>query len=126
MSHLGNGLTPSISNFVTQHPTIYEVTDNSDGTKTYTRVETIDTTPYYRWDNTVLPRTEAFPPGFRMIAHSTDAGADRGEIFPEDDEGEGWNHITECCNEGEEDCMIMKGLVFPDRPCDVLGIAFGK
>ena len=104
------------------HPSIYRVTDNSDGTKTYTRVSTLDSSPYYRWDNTVLPRTEAFPPGFRMIAHSNDPGAQQG--------GEsGANMLTECCDftaNGDEDCVSWDRLEFPTRTCDFLGIAMGK
>lgn len=103
------------------HPTIYEVTTNSDGTKKYTRAPFLDTSPYYRWDNTVLPKTEAFPPGFRMIAHSNDAGAALGEI----DDG---NIMTECCDligDDEEDCQEWNKLHFPTQSCDFLGIAFG-
>ena len=103
------------------HPTIYEVTDNADGTKTYTRAPGIDTSPYYRWDNSVLPKTEAFPPGFRMIAHSNDPGANQG--------GEtGANMLTECCDllgDEEEDCVSWDRLHFPTRTCDFLGIAMG-
>ena len=103
------------------HPTIYEVTDNADGTKTYTRAPGIDTSPYYRWDNSVSPKTEAFPPGFRMIAHSNDPGANQG--------GEtGANMLTECCDllgDEEEDCVSWDRLHFPTRTCDFLGIAMG-
>lgn len=58
---------------------MYEVTENGDGTKTYTRART-KATAYYRWDQGAIPAAEAFPPGFRMIAHSNDFGADVGEI----------------------------------------------
>jgi len=101
------------------HPTIYEVTDNADGTKTYTRAPDIFSSPYYRWDNSVNPKTEAFPPEFRMIAHSNDFGADQGG------ESEG-NMLTECCNfrgDGEV-CESWDRLEFPTRKCDFLGIAF--
>eukprot|EP00561_Arcocellulus_cornucervis_P012712 CAMPEP_0185802860 /NCGR_PEP_ID=MMETSP1322-20130828/2246_1 /TAXON_ID=265543 /ORGANISM="Minutocellus polymorphus, Strain RCC2270" /LENGTH=169 /DNA_ID=CAMNT_0028498661 /DNA_START=168 /DNA_END=674 /DNA_ORIENTATION=+ len=73
------------------HPSIYEVTANEDGTETFTRVDNLDSSPYYRWDNSVSPKTEAFPPGFRLITASSDAGANNG--------GEnGGNMFTECCN----------------------------
>ena len=64
----------------------------------------------------------AFPPGFRMIAHSNDPGADQGG------ESEG-NMLTECCDflgDEEEDCRNWDRLHFPSRKCDFLGIAFGK
>jgi len=106
------------------HPTIYQViTNNNDGTKSYVRAPKIETSPYYRWDNSVLPKTEAFPPGFRMIAHSNDLGASKsGEL--------GFNMFTECCNlrmedgEEEEDCQNWNELHFPSQKCDFLGIAF--
>ena len=82
------------------------------GTKTYNRVNTLDTSPYYRWDNSVLPRTEAFPPDFRMIAYSTD------------------NLFTECCDyspSGDEICTEQEGtLNFPTRNCDFFSIALGE
>jgi len=102
------------------HPSIYEVADNPDGTQTYTRVSNLETSPYYRWDNSVLPRTEAFPPGFRMIAASDDPGADGGEA-------EGFKAMfTECCTllgGEEESCESWERLMFPDRACDFLGLA---
>ena len=103
--------------FIVQHPSIYEVVQNGDGSKTFTRVDALDSSPYYRWDNSVLPKTEAFPPGFRMIAHSNDAGAE-GKI------------MTECCNilaDEEESCATWGRLHFPpNRKCDFVGIALGE
>ena len=100
-----------------QHPSIYEVVQNGDGSKTFTRIDAVETSPYYRWDNSVLPRTEAFPPGFRMIAHSNDIGAE-GQM------------LTECCNiirDEEESCSEWDRLHFPpNRKCDFLGIALGE
>ena len=104
-----------------KHPSIYEVTDNSDGTQTYTRVSQLESSPYYRWDNSVLPKTQAFPPGFRMIASTDDQGSDNG--------GErGGNMFTECCqlSGGGENCVSWERLNFPSRNCDFLGIAFGE
>jgi len=101
------------------HPSIYEVTANGDGTETFTRVSELETSPYYRWDNSVEPKTEAFPPGFRMIAASDDFGANAGG---END----LNMFTECCNyvNGQEDCQSWNKLHFPTRTCSFLGIAF--
>jgi len=102
------------------HPSIYRVVDNGDGTETFIRADELDTSPYYRWDNSVLPLTEAFPPGFRMIASTADDGAGQG--------GEnGENMFTECCNIGFlgiEDCQSWNRLKFPTQTCDFLGIAF--
>mmetsp|Transcript_18726 Transcript_18726/g.28079 ORF Transcript_18726/g.28079 Transcript_18726/m.28079 type:complete len:124 (+) Transcript_18726:111-482(+) len=105
-----------------QHPSIYRVT-RSQGTKTYTRVSQLESSPYYRWDNSVLPRTEAFPRGFRMIAYSNQQGSNAG--------GEtGGNMFVECCNVGpneEESCTETVGaLEFPTQRCDFVGLAFGK
>lgn len=100
------------------HPSIYRVTDNGDGTEAFTRVDNLFSSPYYRWDNSVKPTTEAFPPGFRMIAANTDPGANLG--------GEnGSNMFTECCNmvDDEEDCRSWNTLKFPNQPCDFVGIA---
>jgi len=107
------------------HPSIYEVTANGDGTETFTRVSDLESSPYYRWDNSVLPRTEAFPPGFRMIAASNDPGADGGG-------GDGFPAMfTECCKvrpNGEEGrCESWEGsLVFPTQSCGFLGISLGE
>jgi len=112
--------TPYIENqSLYWHPTIYRVTQNQ-GTKTYTRVSQLESSPYYRWDNSVLPKTEAFPPGFRMIAYSNQQGANVG--------GEtGGNMFVECCNfvNDEESCTNTVGtLEFPTQACDFLGLAF--
>jgi hypothetical protein len=104
-----------------QHPTIYEVTTDQNGVETYTRAPDIFTSPYYRWDNSVLPATEAFPPSFRMIAHSTDFGANQG--------GESeTNMLVECCNivNDDEECIFWDYMNFPTQTCDFLGIAFGE
>lgn len=57
-----------------------------------------------------------------MIAHSNDQGANFG--------GErGGNMLTECCDfigGEEENCEAWDRLVFPERKCDFLGIAFCK
>ena len=123
--YFSNDLTFPISDIgivLVKHPSIYQIATNQDGTKTYTRVDNLDSSPYYRWDNSVLPRTEAFPPEFRMIAYSDQDGADVG--------GEnGGNLFTECCDidaQGEESCTITEsGVNFPKKNCDFLGMAFG-
>ena len=88
----------------------------------FTRARNLETSPYYRWDNSVEPRTEAFPPGFRMIAASNDPGANQdGET--------GENMFTECCQllgDDEEDCETWSRLEFPSRNCDFLGMGFGE
>lgn len=98
------------------HPSIYRISKNDDGTETYTRVSDLDTSPYYRWDNSVLPETVAFPPDFRMIAYSDQNGADKG--------GEtGSNFFMECCNDGEA-CDTWTGAIkFPRKNCKKLGMA---
>ena len=96
---------------------MYEVTENGDGTKTYTRART-KATAYYRWDQGAIPAAEAFPPGFRMIAHSNDFGADVGEI------GDGNNLIVECCRDGTQDCEVFDFLTFPTMKCDLMEIFF--
>ena len=59
-----------------------------------------------------MPRTEAFPPDFRMIAFSDD------------------NVMMECCNHnflGGEVCSeTWGGIDFPEEDCDFVGIAMGK
>jgi len=106
-----------------QHPSIYEVTVD-DGENTYTRVNDLETSPYYRWDKSpgLDPPTEAFPKDFHMIAYSDQQGANKG--------GEtGGNLFIECCNisNGEESCTSTTGgVVFPKKKCDFLGIAFGE
>ncbi|GFH53475.1 hypothetical protein CTEN210_09951 [Chaetoceros tenuissimus] len=98
------------------HPSIYEKT--RDASPTYTRVSNLETSPYYRWDNSVAD-TKAFPKDFRMIAYSDQANANQG--------GEsGGNFFTECCNivNGEEDCTSTFGKVeFPKQNCGFLGMA---
>ena len=93
---------------------------SDDGT--YTRVNNLETSPYYRWDKSNAPQVVAFPPGFRMIAHSNDPGANQaGES--------GGNMLTECCqvdSNGEEQCETWDRLHFPTRSCGFLGIAMGK
>ena len=94
------------------------------GSKTYTRVNNLETSPYYRWDNSVLPRTEAFPPEFRMIAYSNQQTPDEGG------NAEG-NLFTECCNynaQGQEVCTEADdgGINFPKENCDFAGMAFGE
>ena len=96
---------------------MYEVADNGDGTKTYTRSRT-RATAYYRWDQSALPAVEAFPPGFRMIAHSDDEGADKGEIAEEH------NLFVECCRDGTQDCETFGFLTFPNIKCDLMEIFF--
>ena len=112
------------------HPTIYEVTtDANTGDTIYTRAPLIEMSPYYRWHNSVLPRTEAFPPGFRMIAHSDDLGANLTG------DREGGNLIVECCNyvddpnlpEPDEVCTeTWDKLDFPTTSCASMGIGFGE
>ena len=98
------------------------MTDDGNGGQTYTRVNGLSSSPYYRWDKSNAPEVVAFPPGFRMIAHSDDAGADKG--------GEtGANMLTECCDidaNGVETCETWNKLHFPTRPCGWVGIALGK
>ena len=107
---------------ILQHPTIFEVITDTNGVSTYTRASSLFSSPYYRWDNSVEPKTEAFPPGFRMIASSNDAGANNG--------GEsGGNMMVECCQTDgpeDEDCEFWPFMTFPQKNCDFLGIAFGK
>ena len=81
-------------------------------------------TAYYRWDNSLSPMPEAFPPEFRMIAASTDPGADQGGPT-------GGNLYSECCNLMSDrlDCRLYdggNGLVFPKKKCDFLDIVFGE
>ena len=101
------------------HPSIYQIADNGDGTETYTRISNLESSPYYRWDKSVTPLVEAFPPGFRMIAASNVPVADKGGEI-------GSNMFTECCdliNGEDEDCVSWNGLHFPERSCDFVGIA---
>lgn len=102
------------------HPSIYRVDSNG----LHTRVDNLDFGPYYRWDKSVSPVVEPFPPGFRMIAASNDPGADGG------DEEDGFVAMfTECCDfvGEEESCNEWEGeLFFPKRNCDFLGFALGE
>lgn len=105
------------------HPSIYRV--DSEGV--HTRVDNLEFGPYYRWDKSVSPTVEPFPPGFRMIAASNDPGAcGYGENCPED------NFVamfTECCDISADDeiCSTWEGeLRFPRTNCDFLGIALGE
>jgi len=102
------------------HPTIYRVTTNNNGKKTYIRAETTEMTPYYRWDDSKT--NTAFPPKFRMIAHSNDDGADRGQL-----DGE-FNLSTECCQYNEDkdevECDWWTKLHLPRKKCDYLEIVF--
>lgn len=98
------------------HPSIYRVTQTNNGQSTYTRVNDLESSPYYRWNTSTSPETVEFPPGFRMITYSNQAG---GDLF------------MECCDytsDGEEDCTFFEGnpLVFPTTTCEFLGIAMGK
>ena len=107
------------------HPAIYEVVENNDGSNTYTRVSNLDSSTYYRWHNN--EETQAFPPGFRMIADAND--------LPASVHGQTRDNMpirTECCNfdgddqlNAEETCEFFDTVVLPDnRRCDDLGIAF--
>lgn len=102
--------TPTVENqSLYWHPSIYQVSTDASGAKTYNRVNNLETSPYYRWDTTLLPAVEAFPPGFRMIAYSNE------------------NLLVECCNMigEEESCTEQDGnLNFPSQNCDFVGIAF--
>lgn len=95
------------------HPALYEYTVNASP-RVYKRVFTKATT-YYRWDNSVQPLTEEFPPGFRYIVSSTDQGQSV------------YNMFSECCNypNGVQDCRTELGLNFPNTPCVHLDIALG-
>ena len=111
--------------YMSKHPTIYEVTSDAiTGIETYTRAPEIFTSPYYRWINGGVDgvMTEEFPPGFRMIAHSDDEGAQLGGEL-------GANMLTECCDyfpDGSEDCVEWSDMRFPTQSCAFLGIAFCK
>eukprot|EP00814_Leptocylindrus_danicus_P007508 CAMPEP_0116035010 /NCGR_PEP_ID=MMETSP0321-20121206/20043_1 /TAXON_ID=163516 /ORGANISM="Leptocylindrus danicus var. danicus, Strain B650" /LENGTH=474 /DNA_ID=CAMNT_0003511621 /DNA_START=97 /DNA_END=1521 /DNA_ORIENTATION=- len=104
------------------HPSIYQVTEDANGQIVHTRVNDLDSSPYYRWNKNTLPETVEFPQGFRMIAYSNSPGAVTG--------GEaGENLLVECCDflpNGEEDCTSTTGnpLIFPTKTCGFLGIAF--
>eukprot|EP00986_Skeletonema_menzelii_P010248 scaffold4964_cov220-Skeletonema_menzelii.AAC.1 len=100
--------------------------------RTHYRVDDLEFGPYYRWDRSVFPQVEPFPPGFRMIAASNDPGAcGVGSDCPsacgvEDDCPNAVAMFTECCdfrNNGES-CSSWEGqLFFPRQNCDFVGIA---
>jgi len=104
------------------HPSIYRVVNGE-----YILVRNLDSSPYYRWDLSVDPVAEPFPPGFRMIAASDDPGADG--CGPDGNCGSDSLHamFTECCmlRNGSETCEAWEQsqIVFPTRSCDFLGIA---
>ena len=115
------------------HPSFYRVLE--DGV-THVRVSDLESSPYYRWDKSVSPLVEPFPPRFRMIASSADVGADGCGGTIADPTGAGncgedsfHAMFTECCdfrNNGESCTSYEGGLVFPTGTCDFLGIALGK
>ena len=106
------------------HPSIYRV----DSVGEHVRVNDLEFGPYYRWDKSVSPGVEAFPPGFRMIAASNDDGAcgyDAGDC----EEDSFVAMFSECCDMSgeEESCSSWEGeLFFPKQNCDFLGIALGE
>ena len=75
-------------------------------------------TAYYRWFKGIDTPVDAFPPGFRMIAHSNDEGADVGEI------GGRYNLLIEFCRDGTQDCETFGELTFPSMRCDLMEIFF--
>jgi hypothetical protein len=101
------------------------VTTDEDGVKTYTRVNNLDTSPYYRWNTNTLPETVPFPPGFRMISHSDQYGITAPSDFNE-------MLFVECCDydaDGEEICSYTStdtSLIFPQQTCDFLSIALSE
>ena len=69
-----------------------------------------------------MPRTEEFPPGFRMIAYS-DQGSDGIE-----NDGNYGEIFVECCDivDERESCTETEGsLILPNQQCDFVGFAFG-
>ena len=115
--------TPFIENqSLYWHPSIYEKTRGDN--PTYTRVSNLESSPYYRWDNSVTDpdgeTTQAFPKDFKMIAYSDmENSATGGET--------GGNLFIECCDYnvfGQEVCTSNTGSIqFPTRNCAFLGIA---
>ena len=57
------------------HPSIYRVVNGE-----HILVRDLDSSPYYRWDRSVNPVAEPFPPGFRMIAASDDPVSLQGNV----------------------------------------------
>lgn len=104
------------------HPSIYRRRRSDGNAAGFELVTNLEVGPYYRWDNSVSPPTQAYPPGFRMIAHS-----------PSTDPGAQGKMMTECCNvsnsggsainNDEESCVEWRFLHFPERNCDFVGIA---
>jgi hypothetical protein len=97
------------------HPSIYRRLRSDGEAATFELVTNLEVGPYYRWDNSVSPRTQAYPPGFQMIAH-----------YPSTDPGAEGRMMTECCmlsEDGEEQCEEWSFLHFPARNCDFVGIA---
>ena len=77
----------------------------------YSRIHNLETSPYYRWDNSVLPRTETFPQGFCLIVYSNN------------------NLFLECCDilNGEESCKDkVGGANFTEENCDFDGMGLGN
>ena len=100
------------------------MTKASNGQNTYTRVNDLESSPYYRWNTSTSPETVEFPPGFRMIAYSDQMNAGMGGETSQ-------NLFVECCDNinDEEDCKFTSEgnpLVFPTISCDFVGIAMGK
>jgi len=115
------------------HPSFYQVVGG-----TYNRVSNLDSSPYYRWDKSVVslydqdankeyPAVEAFPPGFRMIAASTDIGADGCGLDGECTEDSMHAMFTEGCNysnNDEEQCVSYDGqFVLPTQAYAFVGIS---
>merc|ERR1719510_2263169 len=97
------------------HPSIYRRSRSNGEDAKFELVTDLEVGPYYRWDNSVSPPTQAYPPGFRMIAH-----------YPNADPGAEGRMMTECCSYTEDDdesCEEWKFLHFPERNCDFVGIA---
>jgi len=97
------------------HPSIYRRSRTNAEDAKFELVTDLEVGPYYRWDNSVSPPTQAYPPGFRMIAH-----------YPNADPGAEGRMMTECCSYTEDDdesCEEWPFLHFPERNCDFVGIA---
>merc|ERR1719356_2259307 len=79
------------------HPSIYRRRRSDGEAAGFELVTNLEVGPYYRWDNSVSPRTVAYPPGFQMIAH-----------YPSTDPGAEGRMMTECCmlsEDGGESCQ---------------------
>ncbi|CAJ1956119.1 unnamed protein product [Cylindrotheca closterium] len=122
--------TPFVANQSLQwHPSIYRLIEDDTGddqTYQYTSVSNLQSTLNYRWDrtsNTTASETVAFPPGFRMIAHSSYEPT-RASM---PGESSGQNIQTECCDmrdDAKDDCETWNKLHFPTFPCGWLDISF--